>query len=311
MVREIPENASRVRIEHITRYRYTAPVRFGLHRLVLRPREGHRTTVVSHRLRLQPEADLTWMTDVFGNHIAFAEFLEPSAELVVENEVIIDRLDAASDGGAVSASRPSAVTLPVSYLQSEKAVVDAYTASVYPDETEQVRLWTREILTAQQPATAMDAVRAVNAAIHRNITYRRREEPGVQSPGATLALASGSCRDMATLGMEAVRTLGLAARFVSGYVESSASMAGRGSTHAWMDAYLPDSGWCGFDPTSGQSTGSRHIPLGVSSHPRGVMPVSGTYDGTTGRSLGLTVHIAITSSTPDGLFPAAATLCPA
>lgn len=304
MVRELPENSSRLRIRHTTRYHYTAPVRFGLHRLVLRPREGHRTTVVSHRIQLSPRADITWMTDIFGNHIAFAEFREPSDQLTVENEVVIDRLDGGTDEGAAAAPRRSAVTLPVSYLQSEKAVVEAYAVPVYPDEAPQVALWAQNILEQHQPPTAMEAVHAINTAIHRTITYRRREEPGVQSPGATLALTSGSCRDMATLGMEALRSLGLASRFVSGYVESAASTAGHGSTHAWLEAYLPDSGWCGFDPTSGRAVGTRHIPLGVSSHPRGVMPVSGTYDGTSGRSTGLTVNIAITRSQADGLFPA-------
>jgi transglutaminase-like putative cysteine protease len=309
MVRDLPQHTSRLRIRHTTRYRYTAPVRFGLHRLVLRPREGHRTTVVRHCIQLSPGADITWMTDIFGNHIAFAEFTEPAAELMVENDVIIDRLDGATDEGAATAPRPSAVTLPVSYLQSEKAVVDAYAIPVYPDEADQVAAWTRDILEHQQPPTAMEAVHAINTAIHRTITYRRREEPGVQSPGATLALTSGSCRDMATLGMEALRSLGLASRFVSGYVESAASTAGHGSTHAWMEAYLPDSGWCGFDPTSGRAVATRHIPLGVSSHPRGVMPVSGTYDGSSGRSLGLTVNITISRSQADGLFPAV-TPCP-
>lgn len=310
MTREMSEAVSRLKIEHITRYRYTAPVSFGLHRLVLRPREGHRTTVVSHKLRLQPRALLTWMTDVFGNHIAFAEFLEHSDEMTVINEVVMDLLDPESDEGAASVSRPSTVTLPVSYLQSEKAVVEAYGVPVYPDELEQVRQWTEQVLSAHPASTAMEAVQTISTAIHRLITYRRREEPGVQSPGATLALSSGSCRDMATLGMEAVRSLGLAARFVSGYVESTASAAGRGSTHAWLEAYLPDSGWCGFDPTSGRITGLRHIPLGVSSHPRGVMPVSGSYDGSTGRSTGLSVSLTISRSGPGGVF-SADNLCPA
>lgn len=286
---------SRLHITHITEYRYTAPVRFGLHRLVLRPREGHRTTVVQHSLNLQPPANLTWMTDVFGNHIAFAEFREPGSLLRVENKVIIDRIDPDGDGGAVVFAHPSAVTLPVSWLESEKVVASAYAVTVYPDDAQDCADWTRKLLAAGPPAaTAMDAVRAINTGIFQAIAYRRREEPGVQNPRTTLQLASGSCRDMATLGIEAVRSLGLPARFVSGYVESSASAAGKGSTHAWMEAYLPDSGWCGFDPTSGRPTGTRHIPLGVSSHPRGVMPVSGTYDGTLGRSLGMSVSLYIT-----------------
>jgi transglutaminase-like putative cysteine protease len=138
---------------------------------------------------------------------------------------------------------------------------------------------------------AEGAVLALCRAIHDRITYRRRLEKGVQSPADTLALASGSCRDVATLMMEAARAAGLAARFASGYLHAGASLTGNASTHAWTEVYLPLLGWRGFDPTMGTAVDARHIVTGVSHHPRGVMPVSGSFDGTAADHAGLTVSV--------------------
>ena len=101
----------------------------------------------------------------------------------------------------------------------------------------------------------------------------------MQSPAETLALGSGSCRDMATLMMDAARSLGFAARFASGYLDCPASEAGRASMHAWAEIYLPTLGWRGYDPTLGEPTSLKHLVVGVSNHPRGVMPVSGMFTG--------------------------------
>lgn len=282
----------RLEIHHRTVYRYTAPVRFGLHRLVLRPREGHRTTVRNHRLTLTPAANLTWMTDIFGNHIALAEIHDEAAELTVDNNIDLDILEETPDPGAVKSPPPSAVTLPAAWLQYEAGVAAAYAVSSYPDETNMVREWTlSHIVSGNRPAR--DIMLELTETIHGKIRYRRREESGVQTPSTTLTLGTGSCRDMATLALESARTLGLAARFVSGYVESSISAAGLGSTHAWVEVYLPDCGWRAFDPTSGKAAGARHIPLGVSSHPRGVMPISGSFDARNGRFAGMTVTLSI------------------
>ena len=130
---------------------------------------------------------------------------------------------------------------------------------------------------------------SVGRAIHKSIKYRRRVEKGVQTPTETLAESSGSCRDMATLMLEALRTLGLPARFASGYLDCAASEAGRASTHAWAEAYLPQIGWIGYDPTLGEATSGKHVLLGVSNHPRGVMPVSGTFFDEHNSYVGMTV----------------------
>ena len=130
--------------------------------------------------------------------------------------------------------------------------------------------------------------------IHAAIKYQRRVEKGVQTPAQTVALGTGSCRDMATLLMEAARASGVAARFASGYLHGRASMAGDASTHAWAEVYLPTLGWRGLDPTIGDVTATNHIVTGVSTHPRGVMPVSGTFTGEPGAYLGLKVTVKTT-----------------
>ena len=115
----------------------------------------------------------------------------------------------------------------------------------------------------------------------------------MQSPLETLGLASGSCRDMATLLLEIVRSLRLAGRFASGYLDSAASRAGQASTHAWTEVYFPEHGWFGCDPTLGEGTSEKHIVCGVSSHPRGVMPVSGSYSGRVSSYVGMGVSVGI------------------
>ncbi|MFZ2313343.1 MAG: transglutaminase family protein [Methylobacter sp.] len=117
----------------------------------------------------------------------------------------------------------------------------------------------------------------MNKAIATGFAYQQREEPGVQTPADTLTRRTGSCRDFATLFIEACRSLGLAARFVSGYLYSLTLPQGQGATHAWSEVYLPGAGWKGFDSTSGQVVGNQHITVAVSRHPESVPPVSGSF----------------------------------
>lgn len=281
---------SRLRIEHRTTYQYTSPVKFGLHRIILRPRENHRARVLHHELSLTPHAHLTWMTDVHGNHVAYAEIAEPARELIILNDILMD-LD--EERETLPPARISESSLPLTWLQTERVLVDAYCTPVWKEEAAALAAWVGDRPGDGQSHSAWETVLWLVEKVHRTIAYRRREERGTQSPLTTIHLGTGSCRDMATLAMEAARGLGLPARFVSGYLDSQVSAAGRGSTHAWLEIYFPDGGWRGFDATSGQPVGPSHIPTGVSAHPRGVMPISGTFDGRGGTSLGMKVELTI------------------
>lgn len=266
----------RLQIEHSTIYRYHRPLHFGPHRLVLRPREGHDLRIDSMRLELSPAYRLTWVRDVFGNSIALVDWLEAAETLVIQTELIVERLPPFP---ARDFNTPSAATFPPFYDSLEAAITTAYQRLSYEESRADIQDWLTRLFVGDA-ADAEGSLLALCQLVHRTITYRRRHEQGVQTPRETLERGSGSCRDMATLMMEAARCLGVAARFASGYLHGTASMAGQASMHAWCEVYLPLLGWRGFDPTIGAVSSLRHIVTGVSEHPRGVMPVSGTFHGT-------------------------------
>jgi transglutaminase-like putative cysteine protease len=173
----------------------------------------------------------------------------------------------------------------------EQLVATPYLQYIYPPQVDRLRQWFSASGLAPTPGKTSAIFDDLAILIHRVIRYNRREESGVQSPVETLTLASGSCRDMAVLMIETGRSLGYPARFVSGYLETRNSEVGRGSTHAWAEIFLPDQGWTGFDPSTGKRVGPLHIAVGVSHHPRGVMPVSGGFSGPSGANTSLKVNI--------------------
>lgn len=293
---------SRSRIVHQTTYRYSEPVQLGMHKLVVRPREGHDLHVEEIKLAFNPGALITWHRDLFGNSIAFARFQKPSEILDMRNEVIIVRRDQSSHRELLEFMP---IRYPIEHDALEEAVLQGYLAPVYDTEAVALRDWVTSTFQPRQGHGAVQLAQSIGEWIYKNIRYRRREDRGVQSPLETLRLESGSCRDMATLMLEAVRTLKMATRFASGYLDSAASAAGRAATHAWTEFYLPSHGWFGFDPTLGKNTSHKHIVVGVSSHPRGVMPISGTYSGPRECYLGMKVSVTIEPLAMRGSFIAA------
>lgn len=282
-----------LRIVHDTTYRYAKPVSFQPHRLVLRPREGHDLRVENLKLDISPKCELVWSRDIFGNSVAYAHFTESATELRFHNDILISRFPAS---GSLPAIPCDGVTYPLQYDALEHTIVTAYLTPVYPEETSTLQHWLQDCNVSGKELCAEILILDLTEKIHREIKYQRREQKGVQSPATTLALKSGSCRDVATLLMEAARHLGIATRFASGYLDCAATRAARGSTHAWTEVYFPGLGWRGYDPTTGKRSTHQHIVTGVCNHPRGVMPVSGKFSGDPGDSLGMTVSVAF--STP-------------
>ncbi len=277
-----------LRIIHETDYRYSTVVRFGTHRLVLRPREGHDVQVKDMRLEISPEFDLKWTRDVFGNSVATADFLSPADRLTIRSEVLLQQTERFPLRSGRSAT---SVPFPARYSDLELAVVLAYQATTFPQDVGRVKQWVDSVMNLRAVASAEDAVATVARTIRDTIQYRRRDAKGVQTPSETLSAGSGSCRDMATLMLESLRVIGLPARFASGYLDCAASEAGGASTHAWAEAYLPEIGWTGYDPMLGVPTSGRHVVTGVSHHPRGVMPIVGTFFGLESSFLGMTVAV--------------------
>lgn len=266
----------KLRIVHETHYFYHEPVKMGQHRLVLRPREGHDLQVESMRLDITPAFVLAWNRDVFGNSIALVDFTERASELRIVSDVLVTRSEHPLKK---TWKAPHDANRPPVYDPLDRLVASAYQQMIYPEDAAAVQTWLNN-LPFTLPSGAHAAVTALNKYIHERFPSKRREERGVLTPAQTLERGSGSCRDLATLLLEAARSLGIAARFASGYLDCEASDAGVASTHAWTETYFPGEGWRGFDPTLGEETDEKHVVTGVSNHPRGVMPVSGYYNGT-------------------------------
>jgi transglutaminase-like putative cysteine protease len=160
----------------------------------------------------------------------------------------------------------------------------------------------------------MALLRSITAAINDEFVYKRRSEKGIQSPQETLQSRKGSCRDFAVLMMEAVRSLGLAARFASGYMYvprlDTGRTVGGGATHAWMQVYLPGAGWVDFDPTNSTIGNRNLIRVAVAWDPRLVLPLWGTFIGSAASFLGMDVTVGVTEDDRAGLSPAAELMMP-
>lgn len=278
-------------ISHVTVYRYSEPVRLGAHRLMVRPLEGHDVQIRSSTLQISPAYRLRWIQDVFGNSIALVDFQEMANEMRVESTVTVEQYNKNPFDFVVD---PFAMELPFQYPTDEWTDVAPYLQRMHPGDDTAIRNWIRPFLNVNGRARTMDFLTALNKSVPMSFTYRRREEQGVQGPGETLQRRSGSCRDFALLLIETARALGLAARFVSGYLcqaSDGVHEAALGATHAWAEIYLPGAGWKGFDPTCGILAADSHVRVAVTRLPSQAVPVAGIYDGTTAFYRGLQVLV--------------------
>ena len=266
----------RLKIVHVTRYRYTEPVKLHKHKLLLRPREGHDIRIESSRLRISPSNKVLWYRDVHGNSVVIVEFREETELLEIDSEVVIEHYE---DTPVEFTLDPRAIEFPFQYDAGERADLIPYMQPIFTQHVETLRDWVDRFWRPGQTLPTFELLEQMNQAIHEELHYGRREASGVQRPAETLAKRSGSCRDFATLFMEACRHLGLAARFVSGYRHEPNLTPGQGATHAWCEVYLTGAGWRGFDSTAGKRVGGDHIAVAVASHPEWIPPVSGTYHG--------------------------------
>ncbi len=224
-----------------------------------------------------------------GNSIANVTFDAPADRLSIFSEVIVanyqeNPLDFDID--------PSAITYPFRYAMDEQAELIPYRLSTYPNDGYALQDWLAEFYQPGQLVGTFDLLSSLNQAITKRFTYQKREEPGVQSPALTLSLGTGSCRDFAALLMEAARTWGFGARFVSGYLETPVGDQ-HGATHAWTEIYIPGAGWRGFDPTNNTYAGSRHVSVAVSRDPEKAAPIAGTWSGPNGASMGMNVQVTV------------------
>jgi transglutaminase-like putative cysteine protease len=282
-------------VRHLTVYRYSEPVRLGEHRIMFRPRESHDLRLRKSQLDITPQpAHLRWLHDAFDNSVAIATFDERSTcELRFDSTTALEQVETALPEYPLE---EYAQDYPFSYSDEELPNLGPALVRQYPSD--EVRRWVDRFLDPSGITGTMSLLRSITLGIKKEFLYKRRVEKGIQSPGETLESRRGSCRDFAVLMMEAVRSLGLAARFVSGYIFIPGVEAGRilggGATHAWMQVYLPGAGWIDFDPTNSIVGNRNLIRVAVAWDPRQVLPLWGTFIGSASSFLGMDVTVSVT-----------------
>jgi transglutaminase-like putative cysteine protease len=280
---------TRLTIQHETRYSYERPVAFGQHRLLVRPRDSHAIPVIEAHLSLSPPGETRWVYDALGNCVCLFEPGGMARSLTIASRLVIERFPA-----PLSPDDPG-TAMPILYGLEDRTVLAPLIAPATEEDGDDLRDWLASQLGA--PAEpALDLLMRMTCAIHEGFAYRERQAEGVQSPAQTLRLRSGACRDFAWLMIEALRRLGYAARFVSGYVNGGGARRGAGATHAWVDVFLPGLGWTEFDPTNGLAESADLIRVAVARTPREAAPVSGAILGDPGRAE-LTVSVMVSPET--------------
>jgi len=285
-------------VRHVTTYRYSAPVAFGEHRIMFRPRESFDQRLLDLNLKIEPSpSDFYWSHDAFSNCVAIAHFDRRSRELRFESTMTLEHTPSNAPDFRI---RDDAKCYPFSYDAEELRDLSSCIEPRYGDRGGAVERWARNFLRHGAPTPTGELLKTMTYAIKDGFAYLRRAEPGAWAPSETLEHGRGSCRDFALLMIEAVRRLGLAARFVSGYIyvpdRDAATRLGGGSTHAWCQVYVPGAGWIDFDPTNGIVGNCDLIRVAVARDPSQATPLSGVWYGDPQAAIGMEVEVQVTTS---------------
>ena len=281
-----------VEIHHKTSFAYREPVRLGFHRLLLRPRESRDVRVLATDLDVSASAAVHWSQDVAGNAVAIASFEKPAKELAIESR---SRVDLGAAAYPVFDIAASALLFPFRYADDEWTDLGASSRQHY-DDAGQLRAWAQGFVAAY-PTDTLSLLKDLNVGTCNAVVYEAREDEGTQAPAETLSRGFGSCRDIATLFIEAVRSLGFGARAVSGYLHDPTrtllGSADAGSTHAWAEVYLPGAGWITFDPTNKALGAANLIPVAVARDIRLALPVTGSFVGASDAFESMSVQVSV------------------
>jgi transglutaminase-like putative cysteine protease len=278
-------------VRHVTTYHYRQPVAFGEHRMMLRPRDDDDQTVLKLALKITPQpSELAWTQDAFGNHVGIARFTGRARELRFESTTFVDHAPVVFRAMDIA---NHARTCPFSYTAHEKPGLARFMTPPAPHP--ELDRWTAGFLRADGSADTHALLVGMTQTIKRVFKHAARHQKGIQDPIETLTLASGSCRDVAMLMISALRALGFAARFVSGYLHLSDSddrLTG-GNTHAWVQVYVPGPGWVDFDPSSGTIGNENLVRVAVVHEPQEAIPLQGTWIGSAADHLAMNVAVRV------------------
>jgi len=277
-------------IRHRTHYSYHSPVSFGEHRMMFRPIDAPDQTVIAHKVIITPNPiDLIDLTDPHGNRVAVATFGAPARSLTFESfsQVVHEPAPLQTD---------SAFALSHRGVSGVEADIAPRVQPAHPDPDGVLRAWAAPFASGPG-CSALRGLSAMSATIGSRFQYRQRLTGAAQAPRVTLARGTGSCRDFAVLMMEAARSLGLPARFVSGYIlcGGARERRGGGHTHAWTRVRVPGEGWVDFDPTNGATGGSGLIRVAVVRDPTQALPLHGCWYGEAEKFIGMDVEVDVTA----------------
>lgn len=283
-----------VSIRHRTAYRYRNPVAFGEHRVMYRPLESFDQRIVAAALEVGPEpAMLRHVQEASGATVAVVRFDERAERLDFESRVTVDHISQTAfelEGEAAALGVGAFAYDPEHAADLARAMTRQH-----PDAGE-VEAWARRFVRPVGRTRLSILLSDMTHGIRGEFAYATRLDGPPQAPLETLSRRGGSCRDFAVLMAEAARSLGLAARFTSGYVYSGSLKAGRtggGHTHAWVRVYLPGCGWTDFDPTNGIVGGHDLVRVAEVVDPRAALPLHGAWSGLKSDFLGMDVDVDV------------------
>lgn len=288
-------------VRHRTRYTYSDQVSFGDHHLFLRPRDSHVLVVDAFAVRTDPAGRQRWMRDVFNNIVLVTNFgLNSARSLDFDCTLTVRSLEANPFDFVLE---PYATGFPFRYEQRERVALGPSIETPIPGSRTVLDWFYTAVPSPNSHADIVQFLSDLNSAVRTSIAYVRRDEEGVQAPDETLRMRRGSCRDMALLFMAVCRQLGLAARFVSGYLYDPPADEGNGpgfnravgSMHAWAEVFLPGAGWKGFDPTNGILANAYFIPTAVAIEPSSVDPIQGKFFSKSAAEARLEVDLEISA----------------
>jgi len=283
-------------VKHVTTYSYAAPVRLAEHRMMLRPRDSNDQRLLEATLDIEPRPrSLRWIHDVFDNCVAIANFTGSTRSLRVDSNITLEHTPFEEPEVLLE---ERARYYPFSYDAEEMPDLARSIARHYADPSGELDRWVQRFLPQGRPTETGTLLMTLTYAIKEGLTYERRTERGTQSPLRTLASRRGSCRDFATVMLEAARAWGFAARFVSGYLyvpdrDAGERHLGGGSTHAWCQIYLPGAGWVEFDPTNGIVGNRDLIRVAVAREAQQAIPLHGSYFGDAADGNGMVVSVNV------------------